>query len=110
MAKRKAAAPKEDDSQSEAPAKAPADSVYIGKSVKPEVLNPSSSPTARADRRRHRDRQDGDPAELAEGFPRGVPVFCADVKGDLSGIARAGEPKGSRSARQGDRLPTRPPR
>src|SRR3954470_13136439 len=28
---------------------------------------------------------------LAEGFSRaGVPVFCADVKGDLSGIAEAG--------------------
>ena len=28
---------------------------------------------------------------LAEGFSRaGVPVFCADVKGDLSGISRAG--------------------
>src|SRR5919106_4917041 len=33
---------------------------------------------------------------LAEGFSRiGVPVFLADVKGDLSGLARAGgdEPK-----------------
>ncbi|MGU3493125.1 helicase HerA-like domain-containing protein [Xanthobacteraceae bacterium A53D] len=31
---------------------------------------------------------------LAEGFARaGVPVFCADVKGDLSGIAMQGEPK-----------------
>ncbi|MFL5301657.1 MAG: helicase HerA-like domain-containing protein [Anaeromyxobacteraceae bacterium] len=30
---------------------------------------------------------------LAEGFSRlGVPVFMADVKGDLSGLARAGEP------------------
>ena len=29
---------------------------------------------------------------LAEGFSRaGVPVFCADVKGDLSGIAEPGE-------------------
>ncbi len=29
---------------------------------------------------------------LAEGFSRaGVPVFCADIKGDLSGIAVAGE-------------------
>ena len=28
---------------------------------------------------------------LAEGFARaGVPVFCADIKGDLSGIASAG--------------------
>ena len=31
---------------------------------------------------------------LAEGFARaGVPVFCADAKGDLSGIAMAGEPR-----------------
>ena len=31
---------------------------------------------------------------LAEGFSNaGVPVFCADVKGDLSGLAAAGEPK-----------------
>lgn len=31
---------------------------------------------------------------LAEGFSdAGVPVFCADVKGDLSGIAMAGEAK-----------------
>merc|ERR1711969_395927 len=31
---------------------------------------------------------------LAEGFSNaGVPVFCADVKGDLSGIAAMGEKK-----------------
>ncbi|MBH0237086.1 helicase HerA-like C-terminal domain-containing protein [Methylobrevis albus] len=31
---------------------------------------------------------------LAEGFSAaGVPVFCADIKGDLSGIAEAGTPK-----------------
>src|SRR5436190_15889984 len=31
---------------------------------------------------------------LAEGFSRaGVSVFCADVKGDLSGLAMMGEPK-----------------
>ena len=31
---------------------------------------------------------------LAEGFSRaGVPVFVSDVKGDLSGIAAAGEAK-----------------
>lgn len=31
---------------------------------------------------------------LAEGFSNaGVPVFCADVKGDLSGIAAMGDPK-----------------
>ena len=37
---------------------------------------------------------------LAEGFSdQGVPVFCADVKGDLSGIAEKGEPKGWIEAR-----------
>lgn len=31
---------------------------------------------------------------LAEGFSKaGVPVFCADIKGDLSGIAAIGDPK-----------------
>ncbi|HEY8595592.1 MAG TPA: helicase HerA-like domain-containing protein [Devosiaceae bacterium] len=31
---------------------------------------------------------------MAEGFSSaGVPVFCADIKGDLSGISMAGEPK-----------------
>lgn len=31
---------------------------------------------------------------LAEGFSNaGVPVFCADIKGDLSGISMIGEPK-----------------
>ena len=31
---------------------------------------------------------------LAEGFARaGVPVFMADVKGDLSGLSKNGEPK-----------------
>ncbi|WP_457935772.1 helicase HerA-like C-terminal domain-containing protein [Mesorhizobium sp. 10J20-29] len=37
---------------------------------------------------------------LAEGFSnQGVPVFCADVKGDLSGIAVMGEPKDFLAAR-----------
>jgi len=37
---------------------------------------------------------------LAEGFSAaGVPVFCSDVKGDLSGIAVAGEPKDFLAAR-----------
>ena len=31
---------------------------------------------------------------MAEGFARaGVPVFCADIKGDLSGIALKGQPQ-----------------
>ncbi len=37
---------------------------------------------------------------MAEGFSRaGVPVFCADVKGDLAGIAFAGTPKDFLAAR-----------
>jgi DNA helicase HerA-like ATPase len=37
---------------------------------------------------------------LAEGFSnRGVPVFCADIKGDLSGIAMKGEAKDFLTAR-----------
>lgn len=37
---------------------------------------------------------------MAEAFSRaGVPVFCADVKGDLAGLARAGEPKAKLEAR-----------
>src|SRR6185312_12639874 len=37
---------------------------------------------------------------MAEGFSRaGVPVFCADVKGDLSGIAMAGTPSESLTKR-----------
>ena len=36
---------------------------------------------------------------LAEGFSRaGVPVFCADVKGDLSGLAMMGEAQGLASS------------
>ena len=37
---------------------------------------------------------------IAEGLSNaGVPVFCADVKGDLSGIAARGEPKDSLMSR-----------
>jgi DNA helicase HerA-like ATPase len=37
---------------------------------------------------------------LAEGFSsQGVPVFCADIKGDLSGVAMKGEPKDFLTAR-----------
>ena len=45
---------------------------------------------------------------MAEAFSRaGVPVFCADVKGDLSGIARPGKPNPkleARAAELGDEL------
>jgi uncharacterized protein len=40
---------------------------------------------------------------MAEGFARaGVPVFAADVKGDLSGISEVGEPKDFILKRAGD--------
>src|SRR3982750_1085313 len=40
---------------------------------------------------------------LAEGFSRaGVPVFCADIKGDLSGIAAPGTPNPKLEARARD--------
>ena len=37
---------------------------------------------------------------LAEGFSRaGVPVFCADIKGDVAGLSRPGEPQDFLAAR-----------
>ena len=40
---------------------------------------------------------------MAEGFARaGVPVFAADIKGDLSGISEPGEPKDFIVKRAGD--------
>lgn len=68
--------------------------VYIGTSVKPEYLelklaNRHGLITGATGTGKTVSLQ-----ILAEGFCRaGVPVFCADVKGDLSGIATAGEPK-----------------
>ena len=53
---------------------------------------------------------------LAEGFSRiGVPVFMADVKGDLSGICRAADPpkqghSRSRRASSASRISSRRPR
>jgi uncharacterized protein len=93
MAKRKAA-PKASQSEAEAPAAAPDDSVYIGKSVKPEFIylrlaNRHGLITGATGTGKTVTLQG-----LAEGFSaQGVPVFCADVKGDLSGIAEKGEPK-----------------
>src|SRR3990172_11324193 len=93
MAKRKAA-PKEDIGRSEAPAKAPDNSVYIGQSVKPEFIylrlaNRHGLITGATGTGKTVTLQG-----LAENFSnQGVPVFCADVKGDLSGIAEEGEPK-----------------
>jgi len=100
MAKRKAAP--EDDaaatSPSRAGAKPPDGSVYIGQSIKPESI-PEFIWLRLANRHGLITGATGTGKTvtlqgLAEGFSdAGVPVFCADVKGDLSGVAEAGEPK-----------------
>src|SRR3990170_4137186 len=97
MAKRKAA-PKEDrKSAGKDPvvqAEAPTNSVFIGQSVRPEYIllrlaNRHGLITGATGTGKTVTLQG-----LAEGFSdQGVPVFCADVKGDLSGVAEAGEPK-----------------
>ena len=70
------------------------DTVFLGKSIKPEVLylklaNRHGLITGATGTGKTVTLQ-----ILAEGFAsQGVPVFAADVKGDLSGIAAEGEPK-----------------
>jgi DNA helicase HerA-like ATPase len=69
-------------------------SVYIGKSVKPEYIwlrlaNRHGLITGATGTGKTVTLQG-----LAESFSdAGVPVFCADVKGDLSGVAETGTPK-----------------
>src|SRR6187399_3338849 len=92
MAKRKAA-PK-DDAVEDGPQELPDGSVYIGKSVRPEYIllrlaNRHGLITGATGTGKTVTLQG-----LAEGFSdQGVPVFCADVKGDLSGAAEQGESK-----------------
>jgi len=68
--------------------------IYVGKSVKPEYLelrfaNRHGLITGATGTGKTVTLQ-----VLAEGFSAaGVPVFAADIKGDLSGIAAVGEPK-----------------
>ena len=68
--------------------------IFVGKSVKPEYLD-----LTLANRHGLITGATGTGKTvtlqvLAEGFSRaGVPVFAADIKGDLSGIAEVGEPK-----------------
>ena len=68
--------------------------IFVGKSVKPEYLdlrlaNRHGLITGATGTGKTVTLQ-----VLAEGFSRaGVPVFAADIKGDLSGIAAVGEPK-----------------
>ncbi len=70
------------------------DSVYLGTSTRPEYLaleyaNRHGLITGATGTGKTISLQ-----ILAEGFSRaGVPVFCADVKGDLSGLSAMGEPK-----------------
>src|SRR5262245_64759903 len=93
MAKRKAATA-EDAPSGNGGEKAPADSVYLGKSVKPEFIylrlaNRHGLITGATGTGKTVTLQG-----FAEGFSdQGVPVFCADVKSDLSGLAEAGEAK-----------------
>ena len=91
---RRKAPPKAEPGQSKATEQAPEDSVYIGKSVKPEffylrLANRHGLITGATGTGKTVTLQG-----LAEGFSaQGVPVFCADVKGDLSGVAETGEAK-----------------
>jgi uncharacterized protein len=93
MAKQKAA-PKQDASQAAVATEAPDNSVYIGQSIKPEFIylrlaNRHGLITGATGTGKTVTLQG-----LAEDFSdQGVPVFCADVKGDLSGVAEQGEPK-----------------
>jgi DNA double-strand break repair helicase HerA and related ATPase len=109
MARRKVAAKKSTPRKSRARAKAdaadtavkldpeqlPAESVYIGQSVKPEFVllrlaNRHGLITGATGTGKTVTLQG-----LAEAFSdQGVPVFCADVKGDLSGLAEEGVAKG----------------
>src|SRR4029079_2159693 len=70
------------------------DKIFVGKSGKPEYLT-----LKLANRHGLATGANGTGKAvtlqvLAEGLARaGVPVFAADIKGDLSGIAAVGEPK-----------------
>src|ERR1041384_818149 len=72
----------------------PDDKIFVGKSGKPEYLD-----LTLANRHGLITGATGTGKTvtlqvLAEGFSRaGVPVFAADIKGDLSGIAEVGDPK-----------------
>ena len=79
------------------------DKIFVGKSGKPEYLtlrlaNRHGLVTGATGTGKTVTLQ-----VLAEGFARaGVPVFAADIKGDLSGIAAVGEPKDFLVKRAGD--------
>ncbi len=68
--------------------------IFLGKSVKPEYLDLSLANRHGLVTGATGTGKTVTLQVLAEGFSRaGVPVFAADIKGDLSGIAEPGEPK-----------------
>ena len=68
--------------------------VFLGKSVKPEYLDLSLANRHGLVTGATGTGKTVTLQVLAEGFSNaGVPVFAADIKGDLSGIAEVGEPK-----------------
>ncbi len=68
--------------------------IFLGKSVKPEYLDLSLANRHGLITGATGTGKTVTLQVLAEGFSRaGVPVFAADIKGDLSGIAAVGEPK-----------------
>jgi len=68
--------------------------IFLGKSVKPEYLDLSLANRHGLVTGATGTGKTVTLQVLAEGFSRaGVPVFAADIKGDLSGIAEAGTPK-----------------
>src|SRR4051812_9760865 len=93
-AKKQRAAPAPSQPVAAAPAPLPDQGIVVGKSSKYEVLdfkfgNRHGLITGATGTGKTVTLQ-----VLAEGFScAGVPVFAADVKGDLSGIAAAGEAK-----------------
>jgi DNA helicase HerA-like ATPase len=97
MAKRKAAAPKDDAAAGKTFEASSTDRVNIGKST--DLKEVQSILLRLANRHGLITGATGTGKTvtlqgLAEGFSdQGVPVFCADVKGDLSGVAEEGEMK-----------------
>ena len=95
MAKRKVASKRATKTEDATPAQAPEESVFIGRSDKPEFIylrlaNRHGLITGATGTGKTVTLQG-----LAESFSdQGVPVFCADVKGDLAGSAEESEAKG----------------
>ena len=77
--------------------------IFLGKSVKPEYLDLSLANRHGLVTGATGTGKTVTLQVLAEGFSRaGVPVFAADIKGDLSGIAEAGTPKDFIAKRAGE--------